>query len=145
MVCIKLHGIQHSRFGNYSSTGYKFLPLLILICSAGVNSKRNYIVYIDVMHLMYNNIFPSGAYWFNKMQLIIFATCIKGHTCCTGDQLYRVKLKLTNVFINHICVGHAGTVCTGLTGLNIVPIKYSSDIHSPKHNYDVINIADTAV
>ena len=30
-------------------------------------------------------------------------------------------------------------------GLNIVPIKYSSDIHTPKHNYDVINIADVTV
>ena len=30
----------------------------------------------------------------------------------------------------------------GLTGLNIVPIKYSSDIYTPKYNYDVINIAD---
>ena len=40
---------------------------------------------------------------------------------------------------------HAGTVCMGLTGLNIVPIKYSSDIHTPKHNYDIINIADVIV
>ena len=44
-----------------------------------------------------------------------------------------------------ICIGHAGTVCTGLTGLNIVPIKYSSYIHTPKHNYHVINIADITV
>ena len=42
-------------------------------------------------------------------------------------------------------MGHAGTVCTGLMGLNIVPIKYSSDIHTPKHNYEVINIADVTV
>ena len=42
-------------------------------------------------------------------------------------------------------MGHAGTVSVGLTGLNIVPIKYSSDIHTPKHNNDVINIADIAV
>ena len=41
-----------------------------------------------------------------------------------------------------ICTRHTGTVCMGLTGLNIVPIKYSSDIHTPKHNYDVIDIAD---
>ena len=33
----------------------------------------------------------------------------------------------------------------GPTGLNIVPIKYSSDIHSPKHNYDIKNIADITV
>ena len=31
------------------------------------------------------------------------------------------------------------------TQLNIVPIKYSSDIHTPKHNYDIINIADITV
>ena len=49
------------------------------------------------------------------------------------------------VMIALICMGHAGTVSTGLTGLNIVPIKYSSDIHTPKHNYDVINIADVTV
>ena len=39
-------------------------------------------------------------------------------------------------------MGHAVTVSTGQ---NIVPIKYSSDIHTPKHNYDVINIADVTV
>ena len=33
----------------------------------------------------------------------------------------------------------------GLMGLNIVQIKYSSDIHTPKHNYDVINIVDITV
>ena len=44
-----------------------------------------------------------------------------------------------------ICTEHAGTVCTRLTGLNIVPIKYSSDIHTPKHNSDIINIADITV
>ena len=42
-------------------------------------------------------------------------------------------------------MGHAGTVSMGLTGLNIVPIKYSSDIQTPKHNYDIINIADVTV
>ena len=30
-------------------------------------------------------------------------------------------------------------------GLNIVPIKYNSDIHTPKYNYDVINIVDVTV
>ena len=30
-------------------------------------------------------------------------------------------------------------------GLNIVPIKYSSDIHTPKHNYDVISIVHVTV
>ena len=41
--------------------------------------------------------------------------------------------------------GHAGTVSTRLTGLNIVSIKYSSDMHTPKQNYDIINIADVTV
>ena len=30
-------------------------------------------------------------------------------------------------------------------GQNIVLIKYSSDFHTPKHNYDVKNIADKTV
>ena len=42
-------------------------------------------------------------------------------------------------------MGRAVTVSMGLTGLNIVPIKYISDIHTPKHNYDVINIDDVTV
>ena len=42
-------------------------------------------------------------------------------------------------------MGHVGTVCAELMGLNIVPIKYSSDIYNPKHNYDVINTADIIV
>ena len=44
-----------------------------------------------------------------------------------------------------VCTWHAVTVSTGLTGLNIVPINYSSDIHTTKHNYDIINIADITV
>ena len=34
---------------------------------------------------------------------------------------------------------------TVLMGLNTVPIKYSSDVHTPKHNYDVISIVDVTV
>ena len=42
-------------------------------------------------------------------------------------------------------MGCAVTVSMGLMGLNIVPIKYSSDIHTPKHNYDIINIDNVTV
>ena len=42
-------------------------------------------------------------------------------------------------------MGDAGTVCMGLMELTIVPIKYSSDIHTPKHNFDPIHIADVTV
>ena len=34
---------------------------------------------------------------------------------------------------------------TVLMGLNIVPIRYSSDIHTPKHKYDIIDIVDVTI